>query len=148
LKVGMNHQGNSSTANTGAAPAGRSLAGSSLGVDEVGRPALIGCVCTTCGNRMFPVAPVCNVCRGEAMSLQHLADHGTIYSYTIVHTGPTAWSKPYAVGYVDLTDGVRVFSHLRSDAAIGQEVDLSTAQIGCSAEGEPITTFVFQRSGA
>ena len=97
---------------------------------------------------MFPIAPVCNVCRGEAMSRQPLAADGTVYSYTVVHTGPAAWTKPYAVGYVDLSDGVRVFSHLRSDAAIGQAVELGVAQIGCTDEGEPITTFVFQRSAA
>lgn len=142
----MNHRGDSIIVNTSTTLAPQSLPGESLAVDALGRPALIGCVCNACGNRMFPYAPVCHVCMSEEMSHEALADQGTIYSYTVVHTGPAAWEKPYAVGYVDLSDGVRVFSHLRGDVAIGQEVELGTAQIGRTTEGAPITTFVFQQA--
>ncbi len=126
-------------------PEPQSLPGDALAADANGRPVLIGGVCRSCGCRMFPFAPVCPVCMSEDLAHEPMPREGTLYSFTIVHVGPKAWEKPYALGYVDLTNGVRVFSHLGGAAVeIGQTVELATAEIGRSAEGAPITTFVFQ----
>ncbi len=126
-------------------PQALSLPGDALSADASGRPVLVGCICKSCGNRMFPYAPVCPVCMGEDMAREAMPREGTVYSFTVVHVGPTTWQKPFAVGYVDLSNGVRVFSHLRGRAIeIGQPVVLATADIGRTAEGIPITTFVFQ----
>ncbi len=37
---------------------------------------------------------------------------GTLYTYTILHQAPEGFQPPIAVGYVDLCDGIRVFTHL------------------------------------
>jgi uncharacterized OB-fold protein len=125
-------------------PQALSLPGDALAADQSGRPVLVGCLCKACGNRMFPYAPVCPVCMSEDMAREAMPREGTVYSFTVVHVGPKTWEKPYAVGYVDLSNGVRVFSHLRGNVAIGRPVTLATADIGRSAEGMPITSFVFQ----
>ena len=130
-------------------PQALSLPGEALAADSSGRPVLVGCICKSCGNRMFPYAPVCPVCMSEDMARETMPREGTIYSFTTVHVGPKTWQKPFTVGYVDLTNGVRVFSHLRgTDIAIGQAVSLALADIGRSADGRPITTFVFQPAKA
>ena len=41
-----------------------------------------------------------------------LSEHGTLYSYSVLHVGARGWPAPYVLGYVDLPEGVRVFSHI------------------------------------
>jgi uncharacterized OB-fold protein len=122
----------------------QSLAGDALSVDAAGRPTLIGGVCRSCGALAFPFAPVCTNCMSENLEREPMSRQGTVYSFTVVHVGPKTWEKPYAVGYVDLDNGVRVFSHLRGSVAIGQTAELGVAEIGKNAAGVPIMTFVFQ----
>lgn len=80
----------------------------------------------------------------EDLQEEALPREGTLYSFTLVHVGPNGWQKPFAVGYVDLANGVRVFSHLRGELKIGQTVELEIAEIGRTAEGTAISTFVFR----
>ena len=123
-----------------------SLPGNSLELDVQGRPSLMGCLCNSCGNLMFPRVLVCNQCMGEGLSPKSLATSGTLYAFTLMHTGPAGWDKPYLLGYVDLADGVRVFSHLRGEVAIGQSVELGIKTVGHRADGSPITTYMFQKT--
>jgi uncharacterized OB-fold protein len=39
---------------------------------------------------------------------------GVLYTYTVVHQAPAGFTSPFAVGYVDLPEGVRVFAHLEN----------------------------------
>ena len=115
-----------------------------MGVNADGEPVLLGAVCRSCGSRMFPSGPVCSNCMSEDVEPEEMPRVGTLYSFTIAHVGPKNWKKPYALGYVDLENDVRVFAHLRGDVAIGDDVELASGEIGKTAEGIPITTFVFQ----
>lgn len=122
-----------------------SLADEVLANDADGRPVLIGGCCNACGAALFPFAAVCPHCMSEDMRREPMPRQGKLYSFTRVHVGPKTWEKPFAVGYVDLENGVRVFSHLRGEAfEIDAPVELAVANIGMSAEGVPISTFVFQ----
>lgn len=126
-----------------------SLPGDALAADPEGRPVLVGCVCEACGNRMFPFAPVCPVCMSEDMARAAMPREGSLYSFTVLHVGPNTWKKPFMVGYVDLDNGVRVFSHLRgTEFQINQPVELAVAEIGKTAEGTPIVTSAFQQAKA
>jgi uncharacterized OB-fold protein len=50
------------------------------------------------------------------------------------------------IGYVDLPNGARVFTHLEGDnLTIGDEVEAALGTVGEDEEG-PIRTFVFKRS--
>lgn len=125
-------------------PQALSLPGDALAADALGRPQLVGGACAACGSKMFPFAPVCPACMSEDIARERLARRGTLYTFTILHVGPKMWHKPFAVGYVDLDDGVRVFGHLRgSGLSIGQQVELSTDLVGKAADGRDISTFVF-----
>ena len=39
---------------------------------------------------------------------------GVLYTYTVIHQLPQGYDEPFAVGYVDLDDGVRVFAHIEN----------------------------------
>ena len=132
------------TMTTPAAPLPISLPGAALSSDATSRPTLIGGICRACGSRMFPAGPVCSICMSEDIADEALPREGTLYAFTTVHVGPKTWVRPYAVGYVDLENGVRVFSHLRGDPVIGGRVELAAAEIGREDDGAAITTFVFQ----
>ncbi len=57
---------------------------------------------------------------------------GTLYTYTIVHQVPAGYAQPYAAGYVDIEQGVRVFAHLRVDPdslRIGERLRLTIAPL-------------------
>jgi uncharacterized OB-fold protein len=79
-----------------------------------GEPRLRGSRCLDCGKRFFPVRSICFGCTSRRLEDTPLATAGTLYSFTVVHIAPSL-PTPYTVGYVDLEDGVRVFSHVSAD---------------------------------
>jgi uncharacterized OB-fold protein len=92
-----------------------------------GRPALLGGHCKLCGTRMFPKTTICPACAGETIEDVALPQEGVLYSFTDVYVGLKGLVAPAAIGYVDLTDGVRIFTHLERDGhdlIIGQTVVL------------------------
>jgi len=46
-----------------------------------------------------------------------LSRRGRLYSYTIAHMPSTHFQPPYAIGFVDLPEGVRVFAPLKMTEA-------------------------------
>jgi len=94
----------------------------------------------------FPRIAVCSKCMSESFVDEPMPELGKLYSWTTVHVGPQRMHKPIVLGYVDLDNGVRVFSHLSANdrpLAISQSVRLSVAQVGTEDDGRPIETFVF-----
>ena len=110
-------------------------------------PALLAGCCKACGSLSFPRAQVCTECLSEDIGYQHLSQHGVLYSFTVVHQAPTGWTVPYVLGYVDLPEGIRVLAHLESRRgpalAIDQKVRLKLGQVGTSADGAPLVSYVF-----
>lgn len=88
-------------------------------------PALLGGSCASCGQVSFPVAPYCPHCGATGTSPVPLATEGTVYSFAIARFAPPGYTGavPYAVGIVDLPDGIRVASTLTAD-------DLDALRIG------------------
>lgn len=111
-----------------------------------GRAVLIGGVCNDCGNQTFPRAPVCCVCISEAIVPQAMPRIGTLYAFSTVHVAAKKWHKPMRIGYVDLPNGARVFTHLEGvSLAIGDAVEVGMGVVGEDENG-PIETFVFRRA--
>lgn len=69
--------------------------------------------CTSCGRIFFPQAETCLACYHEELAELVLSPRGTLYSYTIGHMPSSHFQPPYAVGYVDMPEGVRVFAPLK-----------------------------------
>jgi uncharacterized OB-fold protein len=98
-------------------------------------PRLIASECVACAAKAWPPATRCHLCWSEVRELS-LSRTGALYAYTRVHVGPPGIEVPYVVGYVDLPEGVRVFTHVRGDAsalAIDGSVTLHGAPDGPGA---------------
>ena len=84
--------------------------------------------CTKCGDVSFPPRLVCPKCRGKSFRTIKLADEGTVQTFTIVRVASDKFSKetPFAVGIVELNDGVKVTCQIvdvePEDLKIGQKV--------------------------
>jgi len=101
-------------------------------------PPLRGSRCTGCGNVAFPAAVGCQRCGSSAVTPLALAGHGVVWAHTVQrfapksppYVPPAEGFQPFAVGYVELSDGVRVEAVLESsdhpeyDALAGAEVTL------------------------
>ena len=117
-----------------------------VALDAKGAPRLIGGRCHGCEALSFPRAAVCVGCFSEDIETVQLATEGTLYSYSIVYQAPKGWTVPYALGYVDLTDNVRVLAHLDSPAekiAINMPMRLAVGIVGADTSGEPLLSYTF-----
>jgi uncharacterized OB-fold protein len=78
--------------------------------------------CKSCGYVAFPPRLVCPGCRSRDFEKVRLAEAGKIITYTVIRVPPHPFADqaPYALGIVELDDGVRL---------TGQVVDCSFEDI-------------------
>lgn len=70
--------------------------------------------CDECGRQTFPPRPVCPHCWSDRVHWRALQPIGTLYSWTRIHAAPAVFAPeaPYAVGIVDLANGIRLACRL------------------------------------
>ncbi|MFS8203284.1 bifunctional MaoC family dehydratase N-terminal/OB-fold nucleic acid binding domain-containing protein (plasmid) [Streptomyces sp. CWNU-52B] len=69
--------------------------------------------CEKCGTLRFPWLPGCNACGCLEWDTVEAAGEGTVHSYVVMHHPPfPAFDPPYAVGLVELAEGVRMISNV------------------------------------
>jgi uncharacterized OB-fold protein len=69
--------------------------------------------CTSCGTLRHPWLPGCNACGGLDWDTVEASGEGTVYSYVVMHHPPfPAFDPPYAVGLIELAEGVRIVSNV------------------------------------
>ena len=114
------------------------------------KPHLIGSKCPKCGEIFFPTNPVCVNCQNQAMVEIQLGRRGKVWSFSTVMLRPPEWYKgpvPFDLGYVELEEGVRVWTRLLGAEAgtfrIGQEVELNIDVIQVDDEGNEILGYCF-----
>lgn len=96
--------------------------------------------CTTCGKISFPDRRVCPDCGGREFETIQLQRQGKLLTYTIIHVGPSRFADqvPYAVGIVELPEGVRLLCQVADcnpeKLQIGMPVRIEFRRI--SEEGE------------
>ena len=82
-------------------------------VPEGSGGSLLGSRCRECGVTLFPPRQICPRCMKEGiLEAVPLSRRGALYTYTVIRQAPPRYPVPYAVGYVDLPEGVRVFAQL------------------------------------
>jgi len=116
------------------------------------KPQLIASKCKVCGEIFFPKKQICTYCMSRDLEVIKLSRKGKIYSITVVMQKPPGpWYRglvPYAVGYVELPDGIRVetlFTGCEPDALeIGMEVELVIAKLYENEEGNNIMAHKFR----
>jgi uncharacterized protein len=96
--------------------------------------------CTKCGKVHFPPRLVCDACGAKTFEKTVLPDIGKLVTYTVIRTPPSDFvdQAPYAVGLIELENGVRLMAQITDCApeemAVGKAVKLEFRRI--SAEGE------------
>ncbi|GAA2315050.1 OB-fold domain-containing protein [Streptomyces kunmingensis] len=69
--------------------------------------------CRGCDTLRFPWLPGCNACGGQDWDTVQASGEGTVFSYVVMHHPRfPAFDPPYAVGLVELAEGVRIVSNV------------------------------------
>lgn len=69
--------------------------------------------CTGCGALRHPWLPGCNACGCPDWDTVEASGAGTVHSYVVMHHPPfPAFDPPYAVGLIELAEGVRMVSNV------------------------------------
>jgi len=117
------------------------------GSDEKG--SLLGARCQQCGQIIFPRREACLNCLGNDLEPIQLSRKGKLYSYTIVHMPSEHFEPPYAVGWIELPEGVKIFSQIRGwqehPLEIGMDMTLHFEKLWDEEEKEVIG-YVFRPS--
>jgi uncharacterized OB-fold protein len=110
---------------------------------------LVGCRCKQCGQVFFPVREWCLNCSSRDLERVNLGRHGKIYSFTIVHMPSEHFEPPYAVGWIELAEGIRIFSQIRGwqeqPLKIGMDMELSVEKLW-DEEDKEIIGYIFRPS--
>jgi uncharacterized OB-fold protein len=126
-----------------------------LFVGEVGRldgQRLIGGRCRSCALATFPKCRTCPRCRKfEEQDEVLLGPGGRLYTYAVVLQAPAQFPTPYVIGYVDLDEGVRVFTQIEVDDAadlrLGQRMELTLGEMLAGPSQSPRLVYRFRSAG-
>ncbi len=115
---------------------------------------LIGSKCNACGRTFFPKQSVCRICmRDNTMQETALSSRGKIDTFTVVHVAPMGFKAPYIQAFVDLPEGLRIFSLITgcepSEDALktGTEVELVIDKITEDEKGNDLIGYKFRPVG-
>jgi uncharacterized OB-fold protein len=113
---------------------------------EGGQVHLLGSRCDSCGARAFPPRKVCASCRSTDVRRVRLNGTGRLYTYAIVRQAPKEFPTPYIIGYVDLDEGVRVFTRVitvsEQDLRLGMRMTLRAAPLPGGGD-TPLLAYAF-----
>ena len=125
--------------------AGRALF---INADDWSRSTLKGSRCERCGSVDFPTGPYCKGCLSSNPKEIELSRHGVLYSFSYARVCAKGFTLPYVFGYVDLPEGIRIYSQLEpADPAkfhAGMDVELTMGQICQEKDGTEIWGYKFQ----
>ena len=122
-------------------------------------PHLIGTRCASCGSHYFPKSLSCRnpQCRDKQVADVLLSRQGILYSYTVQAYQPPGlfrmddWS-PYAIGMVELPEGLRVMGMLTSianaDIRIGMAMEMVLEPLYRDDQGQAVLTYKFKPAAA
>ncbi len=91
--------------------------------------------CSQCGKINFPPRLICPECQGREFETTKLAERGKVLTYTIIRVAPQQFvdQAPFAVGIIELEDGVRLMGQIVDCdidlMKIGQKVKLEFRKI-------------------
>ena len=119
-------------------------------------PRLLGSRCASCGTPYFPRSAVCHnpECRESKMEEASFGPRGTLWSCAIQNYPPPAPARyeepytPYALGMVDMPEGLRVLGRISTDdpenVEVGTEVELVLERLYLDENGNEVITWKFR----
>jgi uncharacterized OB-fold protein len=112
-----------------------------------GKPTLIGSKCRSCGQTFFPSKLVCLNCMSTEVELIRLSRDGKLYTYTTVYMNSEHFSSPYTIGWIELREGIRIFSQIRGwqeqPLRIGMDMRIYVETLWQDGDNE-VVGFVFR----
>ena len=127
-----------------------------LFADTPNGPRLLGSRCSTCETPYFPRSAGCHNpdCDQSKMVDTEFGPSGKIWSLSIQNYPPPPPVvcndpfEPFAVGMIDLVEGLRVLGRIVSDdpdsVEVGDEVELIIAPLGTDASGSEVISWQFR----
>jgi len=114
-----------------------------------GNQTLVGSKCQSCGQIFFPAISVCLNCISPSVQSIYLSHDGKLYTYTTVYIASAHFQPPYTVGWIELPEGIRIFSQIRGwqeqPLKIGMDMQMSIEKLWQDGDKEVIG-YVFQPS--
>jgi len=119
-----------------------------LEVRQDGTGNLLGSRCRSCGVHSFPVRQACAACLSEDLETVRFSTKGILYTFSVVRQSIPAFQVPYALGYVDFPEGVRIMGQISGcdldEIRIGMPMTLSLEPFGEDEDGNPLTGYRFR----
>jgi uncharacterized OB-fold protein len=127
-----------------------------LFIETAEGPRLLGSRCAGCGTPYFPRSAVCHhpECRESKIEEASFGPRGTLWSCAIQNYPPPAPARyeepyvPYAVGMVDMPEGLRVLARISADdpeaVQPGAEVELVLERLYLDENGDEVITWKFR----
>ncbi|MEU9096673.1 bifunctional MaoC family dehydratase N-terminal/OB-fold nucleic acid binding domain-containing protein [Streptomyces sp. NPDC048361] len=90
--------------------------------------------CDDCAELRFPWLPGCHACGSTGWHTVEASGEGTVFSFVVMHHPPfPAFDPPYAVGLIELAEGVRMISNVvgvaPDEVRIGMPVRLEFTRV-------------------
>jgi uncharacterized OB-fold protein len=89
---------------------------------------LIATRCKSCSQIYFPPLQRCLECYEKDMEEIELSGKGKLYTYTVIQMPVSHYKPPFALAWVELPEGVRVFTQLKhwenTELQIGMDMKL------------------------
>lgn len=122
-----------------------------LRLPDDGPPYLAGWRCESCGATYLRRRRACSRCTGTGPFNEiRLSSRGSLYVWSIVHQSGPGVPVPYAVGIVDLPEGVSVRCTLvgvepdPKNFRFGMPVEMTTGVSQQDREGNDVVAFYFR----
>jgi len=113
------------------------------------RLGLVGEICPTCRQRLFPPRDICPHCGGPAKTALPMSGRGAVYSYSLVHSAPAGFEayEPYVVALIKLEEGPLVTAQLTDvepdEVTIGMPVEMVTRKL-CEDGDEGLISYSYK----
>jgi len=118
-----------------------------LFVEDAQGARLLANNCKSCGQIFFPKKHMCLECFGEDLEDITLSNRGKLYTYAISHVPVHHYSPPYAMGYTELPEGIRVFAQIKGweehPLKIGMDMELIVDKLW-EEEGKEVIGYKFR----
>ena len=109
---------------------------------------LIGSECRSCGAHFFPIREACSGCLSQDLEDVAFSTEGTLYTYTVVRQSTPAFEVPYALGYVDFPEDVRIMGQIAGlefdEITIGMPMTMTLEPFGEDEDGNTLTGYRFR----
>lgn len=109
---------------------------------------LVGWKCKSCGMVFFPYKSICIRCYGGDVEEFELSKKGKLFTFTIVFIPSKNFRPPYAVGYVELPEGIRIFSQIKDwekyDLKAEMEMEMIVDTLWENSDGTRIIGYKFK----